>query len=291
MTDANDDLPPLNLPKRKSLPWGPILVVLVSVGAALLLYMSIDQKGPSLRGSGHVVVLPEAQGGTWALMIDGAAVKLSPASVARLNPRSGPCESISGSLEGEELDAEELLCTPGPVQKAIGDRLRRANLKFAYWDASLPFDGETLEPYLQTPEVIGAMLDTRTENPQLIPLYWPLYPHSLAVLRLSGKLPPPLMLAVKRDDLQLRRIGRLEATQFFSRPLFHLAGGASQGGWLVRTLEMVDDGAPPAAKLLLEPTASPWPELLREKRLKVARPKLMPPPNGDAPATPAPLPQ
>lgn len=274
-------------PVRKSrVPWLIVIVGVLAAAFAVWLYLQLDQKGLTIRGPGHLVVLPYEKGGAWALFADGGLIELTQASVARLKPASGPCELIEGTVADERLELDTLTCTPGPLQKSIGDRIRWMGLKFAYWDRSLPFSGDTLEPYLQTPEVIASMVDSRPIAPQLVPMFNAFFPSTLAEARRSGRLPPPLVLHTQRDDLKIVRMTRPELALFLARPKFFFAGGAAEGGWLVRTVEL-DPGAPAAIEdLLLTPAAAPWPEMLKNKVVRVQ--KRTAPPEAAAPAASAP---
>lgn len=269
-SDPADDLAAVH-PRRSKAPWIIALVLLAAAGGTMGLYALIEQRGLSLKGAGHLLVLPAEQGGAWAMYLDGTLLQVTAASVQRLGARTGPCEAINGSLQGDLLDLESLECTPGPLQKRLGDRLKWMGLKFAYWDRSVPFTGDTLEADLQTPEIVAAMVDPRPDSPQLVPLYSALFPPTLAAQRVAGRLPVPLLLHVKRDDLQIRRLTRTELSQFLARPRYRLAGAAVSGGWIVRTIDIDPTASVTLERLLLAPEEAPWPELLQQPTLRVSR--------------------
>jgi hypothetical protein len=281
------DLPPappppddVYRPRPAKVPlWLVVLGVAAAIGAAWL-YTQFDQKGLTIRSKGHLVVLPAGQGGAWALLVEGTLLEVGDASVRRLALKTGPCEDLIGSIEGDRLELETAQCSPGaPLQPAIGERIRFSGLKFAHWDKGIPFAGDTLEPHLQTPEVMAAMIDPRATAPQLVPLYSPLFPRTLAEARRNGTLPPPLVFHARRDDLQIVRLTRSDLALFLHRPRLRIAGGAAEGGWLVREVTIADD-APAAAtveSLLMDPKAAPWPELLKNKAVRVRR--TTPPPD------------
>ena len=49
----------------------------------------------------------------------------------------------------------------------LGERLKRASMKFGYWAKGLENKGETLEPVLRTPEIYAAVVDPRVDDPQV----------------------------------------------------------------------------------------------------------------------------
>ncbi len=267
-------------------PWVLAFVALAAAAFSLWLYGHFRQRGLAMHGQGHLVVLPASRGGAWALFLDGTLVQLTPQSVQHLHAKTGPCEEIAGSLLGERLDLESLHCAPGSLQHLVGERLRWMGLKFEYFDKAEKFTGDTLERFLETPEVVASMLDPRPEWPQLIPLYTPLFPAALARARLSGRLPVPLLIEVHRDDLQIRRMTRTVLSEFLSRPTYHLAAGADRGGWIVRTLVVDPAASGDLEDLLLDPTAPPWPERLKATTVHVARRTPLPPALEDAAASP-----
>jgi hypothetical protein len=284
------DLPPappppddVYRPRPAKVPlWLVVIAVFAAIGVGWL-YTQVDQKGLTIRAKGHLLVLPADQGGAWALLVEGTLLKVGDESVRRLRLETGPCDDMIGSIEGELLELDSVQCSPGaPLQPAIGERIRFSGLKFSHWDKSIPFAGDTLEPYLRTPEVMAAMIDHRATAPQLVPLYNPLFPRALAELRRKGALPPPLVFHVRRDDLQLVRVTRSELSLFLNRSRLFVAGGAVEGGWLVRPVT-IDDAAPATVEsLLLDPRADPWPDLLKNKEVLARR--ATPPPAAPAPA-------
>ncbi len=271
--------------KRSRLPWVLALFALLAGLFIVWLYGHEKQRGVTIEGQGHLVVLPQGSRWAWALLLNGTLVQLTPGSVARFHPTTGPCDWIEGTLEGERLRLEELRCAPGSLQSRIGERMHWMGLEYEWFDPEERFSGDTLEPVLETPEVIASMLDRRHPRwPQLVPLYQPLFPDALARARLRGTLPVPLIIEVGRNDLLLRRMTREDETAFLSRPRFHLAAGAAAGGWIVRTLVVDPAATGDLEDLLVDPTAPPWPDLLRQRTVRVARRTPLPEALAGAPA-------
>lgn len=287
------DLPPAPPPSDDVYRPRPAKVPLwlIALGFAALLgagwlYTQFDQKGLTIRSKGHLLVLPPEQGGAWALLVEGTLLKLGDQSVQKLGLKTGPCEDMIGSIEGDLLELETVQCSPGaPLQPAIGERIRFSGLKFAHWDKAIVFSGDTLEPYLQTPEIMASMIDPRATAPQILPLYNPLFPRQLAEWRRKGSLPPPLVFHVRRDDLQIVRLTRPELALFLNRTRIHVAGGAAEGGWLVRPVTLADDAAASIESLLLDPKAAPWPDQLQNKEIRARR--TTPPPDPVVPGAAA----
>lgn len=267
---ADDDVAKL-LPKA-NVPWGAIfigLVLALAGGAAIWLYANLDQRGLSVRGEGHVVVTPKA--GAWALLQDGTLVRITKASADKLALRTGPCLTIEGALLGRELEVETATCAGGePVLRRVGERLQRLGLKYGYWPEGLEKKGDTLEPFLGTPEIVAAMVDPRLVDPQLLWVYAPLFPETVREARLEG-LPPPVVIQVKRNDFFVRRFSRTELAEFLQRPSFVFGAASAKGGWLVRTVEIGAPELPPIERLLVSPEEEPWPRALVDNPVKVSR--------------------
>lgn len=258
-------------PPRRRIPWAMVTFVALVVVGALAAYVLVEQRGPSVRGAGHVVVLQKA--GAWAFLLDGTLLPITAESAARLQVRTAPCDRISGTLEGEWLELDALDCRPGDsIQTQIGERLRRLSLRFAYWDPAIESVGQTLEPHLEALEVVASMVDPRLDAPQLVPLYAPLFPGAVGRARQAGT-PPPVIVQVKRHDFVQRRMGRTELASFLSQPRFVLAAGASKaGGWLTRevVLDTDIDGVASFVRLLVSPLEAPWPQLLQAPVIRVS---------------------
>lgn len=267
--DVTDLLP------KKPVAWGAIAIgialILAAVGA-FWLYSTIEQRGLSVRGDGHIVVLPD--GSTWVALLDGSLIRATAESAQRLGARTGPCTEVAGSLLGRELELERLTCTPGqPLLRRIGERLQRMNLRFGYWDQTLEHTPEDdLEPHLRTIEVVASMVDKRfdADAPQLLALYTPLFAESLAEAR-QGKLPPPVLIQVKRNDFLIKRLARPEVAVLLARDRFILGAAAVKGGWLVRTVEIAADGPLSFERLLEAPEEAPWPTALVQRTIRASR--------------------
>jgi hypothetical protein len=257
-------------PERPAVwPW---LVFAAVLGVSVWAYTRSDQKGVSLRGDGHVLVLP-GDPSAWLFTLDGAVARATPESTARFGLKTGPCERLEGylTLDGRAIALEAATCTPGPLQRTVGERLKRASMKFGYWAKGLENRGETLEPVLQTPELYAAVIDPRVDDPQLVPLYLELWPGLFAESR-EAHGPPPTVIHIERNDLLIRRLTRTQLRWFLDLPVFHLAGGAVAGGWLVREVRLEPRAdAPSVSKLLVNPAAPPFDSLLREGPVVVSR--------------------
>lgn len=271
--DIDDEIRAL-LPKKRF----PIVPVLASLGLAaaiagiLVLYDRLPQRGTTLTGDGYVVVLPD--GAAWVMLTQGASVRVSPESVRRLGLRTGPCDRIEGALIDPvlQIGLDKVSCHPGdPLLPKVASRLHWMGAKFGYWGDGVRPIGDNIEAALEhTPEVVAAMIDPRADDPQIIPLYPPLFPASLQAARRGG-LPPPLIISIGRNDLLLNRLRRNELADFLHRADFVFAGAAVSGGWVVRDLMVTGDGTPSLERLLVAPDESPWPQLMSGRTLRLSR--------------------
>lgn len=281
----DDDIADL-LPKRKTSK-GVIFIaafVVLALTAVVWLYVKLGQRGLSVRGEGHLVVTEKA--GTWAALLDGTLVRVTPDSARKLALRSGPCKSIEGALAEHELDIEIAECAGGePLLRRVGERMQRMGLKFGYWPETIERKADTLEPHLGTPEIMASMIDPRFTEPQLLTIYTPLFPETIREARALG-LPPPVIIQVKRNDFFIRRLTRTELAAFLSRERFILGAAASKGGWLVRTVEIGGPELPPIERLLMAPGEDPWPRLLQANPVRAS---FRPPPG--SPGEPPPRPE
>jgi hypothetical protein len=252
-----------------------LLSVVLVTGLAVVfvgivyLYKHIEQRGISIGGGGHIAVMPN--GDVWAFFLDGGQVRVSPESAKRLGAQTGPCTRIDGALKDDTsvYDVDLLDCSPGKsVVPKVVERLQTLGLKFGYWP--LEATGQTLAEAAVTPEIVGAMIDPRTEDPQLVRLYNPLFAETIPASRKGGG-PPPLIIQVDRNDFVTNRLDRDKLAAFLDRPRFTLAGSGQQGGWIVRQVEVAPDGTPTLERLLVNPLADPWPNLLRAPTLRVSR--------------------
>lgn len=255
-------------PQKPALwPW---FVGIAVLAASVWAYTQSTQKGVTVRGDGHVLVLPGHER-AWLFLLDGSVALASAESTKRLGLATGPCARLEGALGERTVELEVATCTPGPLQRTIGERLKRASMKFGYWAKGIENAGETLEPVLQTPELYAAVIDPRVDEPQLVPLYFELWPGLYAEAREAGG-PPPTLIHVQRNDLLIRRLSRSQLRAFFDLERFHLAGGAVAGGWLVREVVLQPAGtAPPVERLLVAPEEPPYDTLLRSSPVRVSR--------------------
>lgn len=274
-SDLDEELKAL-IPKRR-LPITSILivlVVLVGVMGTLYLYDHTEHLGVTVSGQGYIIVPPGAD--AWVLLAQGTLVQASSDSVKELHAATGPCSLIQGSMMDPlpVLKLEKLECEPGkPLVPAVVTRLHWLGAKFGYWGDSVERHGDSLETALQqTPEVVAAMIDPRASDPQIIPLYTPIYPASLQAARQKG-LPPPVLISIRRNDLLIGRLREKELADFLHRDRLVFAGAAVRGDWLVRDVMITPDGTPALERLLVAPEESPWPELMKDRTLRVSRRK------------------
>jgi hypothetical protein len=203
---------------------------------------------------------------------DGSEVLATRESAKRLNAKSGPCEYIDGAMKPElpVYEIDELRCTPGgSILGLLTERMDILGLTFGYWPKGVTEKGPPLNGEAFTLEIMAAMQDERSDEPQLIPLYNALMPETLVAAR-RRQPPPPLLIQVARNDLIEHRLGRDQAERFLSVPTLIFAGAGVTGGWLVRTLDVVPDGTRWLEQLLVNPDAAPWPAELQKSTLKVA---------------------
>jgi hypothetical protein len=273
--DSVDEDIRLLLPKRPS----PLKVVLPIVGLVALIavvaavYRNMPERGASMGGEGYIIVRKD--GSTWVMLnAGGTALPATPDSAAHVHAQTGPCTHIEGGLKdpsATQFEIDQLTCDPGkPLVPTIITRLRWMGATFGYWADGLKPNGDDLEPYLrETPEVVAAIIDPRAGNPQMIPLYPPLNPESVAAARQAGA--PPVIISIKRNDLLIMRYRMGALVDFLARDRFIFAGAAGTGGWLVRELVVASDGTPSLERLLVAPEEAPWPDRLRERTVRVAR--------------------
>jgi len=264
----DDEDPPRRPTKRPLWPWALLALACAGVFA---LYLQMEQRGPSVGGAGHVLVLPDRPE-TWVFLADGALLLATPQSARARGLATGPCTSIAGYLKDDAMEVQEAACTPGPLLHGFTERLKLMALKPGYWGPDLEPAGDAPEPCLHTLELMASMTDPRFDEPQMVPLWRELMPGMLAKAAAAGPLPPPLVVHVKRNDFLSRRLMRSELERFLARGRFSLMGAASKkGGWLVRDL-VVDAGAPdPVTRLLVSPAEAPWDRLLSAPAVR-ARP-------------------
>jgi hypothetical protein len=274
-SDLDEELRAL-IPKRR-LPVVPIVMALFVLAGAigvLVLYDHLPQRGLTISGEGYIIVPPGAD--AWVLLAQGTLVQASSESVNRLHARTGPCHLIQGSMLDPlpQLELEHLECTPGaPLVPAVVTRLHWLGAKFGYWADGVEPHGDSLEAALErSPEVVAAMIDPRANDPQILPLYTPLYPASLQAARRKG-LPPPVLISVRRNDLLIVRLREKELADFLQRDALVFAGAAAAGGWLVRDVMITPEGAPTLERLLVAPEEPPWPALMKDRTLRVSRRK------------------
>jgi hypothetical protein len=256
--------------ENSKVPWVIGAGLLVVLMGTFYLYQHVEQRGISIRGEGHIAVLPN--GDTWLFFLNGALVKATPESAKRFNAKPGPCSNIDGSMKGELpiFQIDELECTPGAsIVPRLTARMQEMGLAFGYWPKELEYSGQSLVDVSNTLEIVLSMMDERATEPQLVPLYDPLFP--LTVRSARAHAPPPLIINVERNDLVTNRFGRDELESFLEQPAFVLAGAAQKGGWLVRSLQVTPGGAEWLERLLIAPTEEPWPKLLRDPIVHVAR--------------------
>lgn len=245
---------------------GMLALVLVGIG---YLYTQVPQRGLSLGGAGHITVLPNGE--TWVFFLDGAQVRATPETARRVGAQSGPCSRIDGALkeDGPLFEIDALDCTPGKsVVPRITERMGYLGLRFGYWP--MESTGQSLAEAALTSEIVAAMIDPRTDNPQIVPLYNVLFPQVLSEIRAPGGT-PPLIIHVDRHDLVTNRMDREQLGAFLQRPQFILAGAGTQGGWLIRTVKVDPKGVSTLESLLVNPAAEPWTTELRNTTLSVGR--------------------
>lgn len=254
------------------------LVASIAVGLALIAYRLVDQKGVSVLGRGHVVVLPDGAG-TWVFLSDGSVIEAVPESATFLGLATGACARFRGWVREKQLVVEEAECVPGSLLRPVMERMRELRLQPEYWADTLPAESATPEPHLATLELYASLVDRRFDDPQIVPLYRELFPGRLARLREEGRTGKPTVFHVKRNDFVGRRLLRTELAHFLgedgpvARHGFHLAGAAAEGGWLVRDVSYDPQGKGPVERLLVAPVEAPWPELLASPNLRVRPPK------------------
>lgn len=268
-TGVDDDVKAL-LPRRR-VPWGGVAIAAVLVGAVVLavsLYARFEQRGLSLRGPGHLVVL--TSGDTWAFFLsDGSLVRVTAQSARALGASTGRCARLAGSLQGHDLALDVAECEGGGLQDIVVERMRRMGLRFGYWADNLESGGERLDGVLHTVEIYASLIEPRADAPQLVPLYRPLFPEVLPAARRDG-LPAPVFISVRPDDLAIVRVTRSELVALLALPEFVFAGAAAKGGWIVRTVRRAADGEGALSRLLVAPTEPPWPTRLAATTLRVA---------------------
>lgn len=270
-TETPDDEDVSHLLPRRRVQWPLVVIFFVLVVAVVFsawLYSRFEQRGPSLRGPGHLVKLDS--GGVWAFFTnDGTLVRVTPESAQALNVTTGRCSRLDGWLQGTDCVLEEAECEEGGLQDAVVERMRRLGLRFGYWAEGLESRGDTLEDVLETVEVYASMIQPQANDPQLVPLFRPLFADVLPAARREG-LPPPVFISVRRNDLAIVRVTRNELAGLMALPVHVFAGAAKKGGWVVRSVVAASDGDGELAHLLIDPTRTPWPERLRERVVRVA---------------------
>lgn len=268
VSDVFDEEPQFAPPARSR--WPAVLLgafVLAVAGGMVLLCATTEERGLTVRGRGHAVVLP---GGAWVFLADGALFPVTGAS-RELLPATGPCERIDGFLRGEKLHLERVTCLPGSLQPAVAERLRLLGLKAAYWPENLHSEGPgALGGVLETVEVVAAMVDPRFDAPQLVPLWRELFPGAVVRSREAGEVPPPVVVQVERNDRVRERMGRTELGQWLARENFFLAAAAPRGGWIVREVRLTSAARGPVERLLTAPGEGEWPAALEAPVVEAA---------------------
>lgn len=253
------------------MPWSTVVifaVLVVAVAFSTWLYSRFEQRGPSLRGSGHLVRLDS--GAVWAFFTnDGTLVRVTPESAKALGVFTGQCSRMEGWLQGTDCVLDVAECEKGGLQDAIVERMRRIGLRFGYWPEGLESQGDTLDDVLETVEIYASIIQPHANDPQLVPLFRPLFAHVLPAARREG-LPAPVFISVRRNDLAIVRVTRTELAGLLDLSSYVFAGAAKTGGWIVRTVVAAPDGEGDFARLLVEPTQAPWPERLQDRVLRVA---------------------